>query len=89
MIAASDYIKTYADQIRPFIKDSYTTLGTDGFGRSDSRKKLRHFFEVDSNFIVLASLTALYQQGEIEKTVLAEAIKQLDIHADKANPART
>ena len=89
VIAASDYIKTYGDQVRPFIKDSFTTLGTDGFGRSDSREKLRHFFEVDRKFIVLAALTALQEQGEIEKTVLAQAIEQLEINSEKANPARS
>lgn len=89
VIAASDYIKTYADQIRAFIKDSYTTLGTDGFGRSDSREKLRHFFEVDRKFIVLSALTALQEQGKIENTVLVQAIEKLEINPEKNNPART
>ncbi len=88
VITATDYLKSYGDQIRSFVSDSYTTLGTDGFGRSDSREKLRHFFEVDRKFVVLAALTALYEQGDIENTLLAEAIEKLGINADKANPAK-
>ena len=89
VIAASDYIKTYGDQILGFIKDRFTSLGTDGFGRSDSREKLRHFFEVDRKFIALAALTALHERGDIKNTVLAQAIEQLDINTEKANPAKS
>ena len=66
MIAATDYMKTFADQIRPFIpKDrTYRVLGTDGFGRSDSRAKLRHFFEVNRYFVAIAALKALADHGE-------------------------
>jgi pyruvate dehydrogenase E1 component len=89
IVCATDYMKSYADQICPFVEDSFTALGTDGFGRSDSREKLRHFFEVDRKFIVLTALTALYEQGKIENTLLTKAIKHLEINVDKANPARS
>jgi len=85
VIAASDYIKSYADQIRNFIGDSYTTLGTDGFGRSDTREKLRHFFEVDRNFIVLAALKALHAQDKLSAETLQNAMTQLNIDSNKSN----
>ncbi len=86
VIAATDYIRSYSDQIRPFVKASYKTLGTDGFGRSDTRKKLRHFFEVDRYYIAVAALKALADEGSIEATVVSKAIKQYQIDADKPNP---
>ncbi len=88
VIAATDYIKNYAGQIRGFIQDTYTVLGTDGFGRSDSREQLRHFFEVDRKFIVLAALNALHEQGAIEVEVVERAIDQLKIDREKANPLK-
>ena len=57
VVAATDYIKAYADQIRPYIAGRYKVLGTDGFGRSDTRKKLRHFFEVDRYYVAVAAMT--------------------------------
>jgi pyruvate dehydrogenase E1 component len=88
MVAATDYIKTFADQIRPFTpKDRiYRVLGTDGFGRSDSRAKLRHFFEVNRYFVTVAALKALADQGEIKPKIAAEAIKKYGIDPEKANP---
>ena len=86
VIAASDYMRLYAEQIRPFIKAHYVTLGTDGYGRSDTRERLRHFFEVDAKFIVIATLSALAEQGEIEKSVVAGAIKRYGIDENKADP---
>jgi pyruvate dehydrogenase E1 component len=88
VVAASDYIKTFADQIRPFIpKDrAYRVLGTDGFGRSDSRAKLRHFFEVNRYFIVIAALKALADQGEGKAKAVADAIKKYGIDPEKADP---
>ena len=62
MIAATDYVRAYADLIRPFIPRTYVTLGTDGFGRSDTRENLRHFFEVDRYYIVVAALYALNER---------------------------
>jgi pyruvate dehydrogenase E1 component len=88
VIAASDYMKTFADQIRPFIpKDrAYRVLGTDGFGRSDSRAKLRHFFEVNRYFVAIAALKALVDQGEGKAKSVADAIKKYGIDPDKADP---
>jgi pyruvate dehydrogenase E1 component len=88
VVAASDYIKTFADQIRPFIPQgrSYRVLGTDGFGRSDSRAKLRHFFEVDRCFVTIAALRALMDSGEVKAKTVADAIKKYDINPDKADP---
>jgi pyruvate dehydrogenase E1 component len=88
VVAASDYIKTFADQIRPFVpKDrTYRVLGTDGFGRSDSRSKLRHFFEVNRCFVAIAALKALADQGEVKAKTVAEAIKKYGIDPEKADP---
>jgi pyruvate dehydrogenase E1 component len=88
IVAASDYIKTFADQIRPFIPQgrSYRVLGTDGFGRSDSRAKLRHFFEVDRCFVAISALRALMDSGEVKPKTVAEAIKKYGINPDKADP---
>jgi pyruvate dehydrogenase E1 component len=88
VVAASDYLKTFADQIRPFIpKDrSYRVLGTDGFGRSDSRAKLRHFFEVNRYFVAIAALKALADQGEGKAKTVADAIKKYGIDPEKADP---
>jgi pyruvate dehydrogenase E1 component len=88
VVAASDYIKTFAEQIRPFVpKDrAYRVLGTDGFGRSDSRSRLRHFFEVNRCFVAIAALKALADQGEIKPKVVADAIKKYGIDPEKADP---
>ncbi|MCH9756913.1 MAG: pyruvate dehydrogenase (acetyl-transferring), homodimeric type [Gammaproteobacteria bacterium] len=87
VIAATDYMRAYADQIRPFIDAPYVTLGTDGYGRSDTRQKLRHFFEVDAKFIVLAALKALVDTGELPESTVTDAIKRYHINPDKLNPA--
>lgn len=86
VIAATDYIKTYADQIRNFIPGTYSVLGTDGFGRSDSRKKLREFFEVNCYYIVIAALKALADEGNIPLSKVSNAIKKYNIDPDKPNP---
>jgi pyruvate dehydrogenase E1 component len=88
VIAASDYMKTFADQIRPFVpKDrTYRVLGTDGFGRSDSRARLRHFFEVNRYFVAIAALKALADQGEGKAKSVADAIKKYGIDPEKADP---
>lgn len=86
VIAATDYMRSYADQIRPFVLAPFIVLGTDGYGRSDTRKQLRHFFEVDSKFIVLAALDALAQQGDLPKSVVTDAMKRYGIDADKPDP---
>lgn len=86
VIAATDYMRLYADQIRPFVEAPFITLGTDGYGRSDTRERLRHFFEVDAKFIVMAVLHALLKQGDITKNTLTDAMKKYGIDADKCDP---
>ena len=85
-VAATDYIKTFPDQIREFVPGPYTVLGTDGFGRSDTREKLRHFFEVDRYYVVVAALKALADQAQIPATRVSEAIKKYNIDPDKPDP---
>ncbi len=86
VIAATDYIRSYADQIRPFISRSYTVLGTDGFGRSDTRERLRQFFEVDRYHIVVAALYALVKEGALPASQLTAALKKYKIDPEKQNP---
>lgn len=86
VIAATDYMRIYADQIRPFVPNRYVTLGTDGYGRSDTRVKLRHFFEVDAKFIVLSALNALVAEGTLEKSKVVDAMKRYNINPDKLDP---
>ncbi len=85
-IAATDYMKTVADQIRQWVPGPYTTLGTDGFGRSDSRAELRRFFEVDRHYVVVASLKALADEGKIDKNTVSKAMEAFGIDPEKSNP---
>ncbi|MGA7981917.1 MAG: pyruvate dehydrogenase (acetyl-transferring), homodimeric type [Chromatiaceae bacterium] len=85
-VAATDYIRTYADQIRPYVPRRYLVLGTDGFGRSDTRSQLRRFFEVNRFYIAVAALKALADEGEIPAAVPASAIAKYRIDAEKPNP---
>jgi pyruvate dehydrogenase E1 component len=85
-IAATDYIKNYADQVRAFVPGSYRVLGTDGFGRSDSRANLRKHFEVDANYVAFAALYELHKAGDLDAKTLKKAMKELEIDADKINP---
>jgi pyruvate dehydrogenase E1 component len=86
IVAATDYIRTYADQIRPYCPRRYVALGTDGFGRSDMRSQLRKFFEVNRFYIAVAALKALADEGEIPSATVAEAIAKYRIDPDKPNP---
>jgi pyruvate dehydrogenase E1 component len=86
IVAATDYVRLYADQIRPFVNRRYVTLGTDGFGRSDTREKLRNFFEVDRRWVTLAALKALADEGAIDRSKVAEAILKYGIDVNKPNP---
>jgi pyruvate dehydrogenase E1 component len=87
VIAATDYVKTYADQIRAFMPaQHYSVLGTDGFGRSDTRRALRRFFEVDRNYVAVAALKALADQEAIPRAKVADAIKRYGIDAEKPSP---
>ncbi len=86
VVIATDYMKNYAEQMRKYIEQPLTVLGTDGFGRSDSREALRSFFEVDRYFITVAALKSLADQGSIKHSVVSEAIKSFGIDPEKANP---
>ncbi|MGR3399559.1 MAG: pyruvate dehydrogenase (acetyl-transferring), homodimeric type [Paracoccus sp. (in: a-proteobacteria)] len=86
VIAATDYMKNYAEQIRAFVPGRYTVLGTDGFGRSDSRVNLRRFFEVDANHIAAAAMVDLFREGAIDEATLREALAKYDIDGAKPNP---
>ncbi|BEU04702.1 pyruvate dehydrogenase E1 component [Agarivorans sp. OAG1] len=85
-IAATDYMKQYAEQVRAYVPGSYKVLGTDGFGRSDSRENLRRHFEVNADYIVVAALTELAKAGTLDKKVVSEAIAKYDIDTNKTNP---
>jgi pyruvate dehydrogenase E1 component len=85
-IAATDYVRAYADQIRAFMPGHYTVLGTDGFGRSDTRANLRRHFEVDRYYIAHAAIAALAKDGKMTGKDVARAIKQYKIDPEKANP---
>jgi pyruvate dehydrogenase E1 component len=88
VIASTDYMKSFADQIRPFVPKgrSFRVLGTDGFGRSDSRDKLRYHFEVNQHWVTVAALKALADEGTIKPAVVADAIKKYGLDPNKPNP---
>ena len=86
VIAATDYVKLFADQIRAYVPQSYTVLGTDGYGRSDSREALRKHFEVDRYYIAVAALSALVEEGSISAKTINSAIKKYGIDPEKNNP---
>jgi pyruvate dehydrogenase E1 component len=85
-VASTDYVRNFADKIREFVPGKYITLGTDGFGRSDYRKALREFFEVNRYYVAVAALKGLADQGLIEANVVADAIIKYGINTNKANP---
>jgi len=86
VIAATDYMKAHAEQLRQFIPRRYAVLGTDGYGRSDTRERLRRFFEVSREFVVLAALKALVDEGALKAAVVVEAMQALGISPDKVDP---
>ncbi len=86
VIAASDYVKAYAEQVRAFVPMAFHVLGTDGFGRSDSRPTLRRHFEVDANHIAAAAMVALYREGTVDRATLETALKIYEIDGTKPNP---
>jgi pyruvate dehydrogenase E1 component len=85
VVAASDYVRMYANQVRPFIERRYVVLGTDGYGRSDTRKNLRRFFEVDRYYVAVAALAALADDGELPRSKVEEAVKKYGIDTAKPN----
>ena len=86
-VAVSDQMKMVPDQIAPWVPGGLTTLGTDGFGRSDTRPALRRFFEIDAEMTAIATLYALQQRGAVDANVVAKAIKDLGVDPEKAHPA--
>jgi len=86
VIAATDYTHDFAEKIRPWVSGTYSTLGTDGFGRSDTREELRSFFEVNRNHIAYTTVVELVKAGDLPKTAVAKALKAYKIDADKADP---
>jgi pyruvate dehydrogenase E1 component len=86
VIASTDYVRALVDQIRAFVPQRFVVLGTDGFGRSDTREKLRHFFEVDRYWTTVAALSALADEGTIERKVVADALKKYNLDPSKPNP---
>ena len=88
VIAATDYVKSFADQIRAFVPRRYRVLGTDGYGRSDYRRNLRRFFEVDRHYVAVAALASLAEDGTIPAVTVADAISRYDIDPGKPDPSR-
>ena len=88
IVVSTDYMRTYAEQVRAFVPKgrSYKVLGTDGYGRSDTRAKLREFFEVDRHYVAVAALKSLADEGKIKPSVVAEAIAKYGINPEKPNP---
>ena len=86
VIASTDYMKSFAEQIQRFVPNKFVALGTDGFGRSDSREALRDFFEVDRRYVVVAALKALSDEGKLPAAKVAEAVKKYKLDANKPNP---
>lgn len=85
-VAVSDNIRTVPDQIAPWVPGGLTTLGTDGFGRSDTRARLRRFFEVDAECLTLATLHALARRGAVDRKLVARALRDLDLDPEKVHP---
>jgi pyruvate dehydrogenase E1 component len=86
VIATTDYMRNYAEQVRKYIPNRYEVLGTDGFGRSDSRAALRDFFEVDANYVTIATLKALVDEGKMDASIVTDAIKKYGVDIKKLNP---
>lgn len=86
VIASTDYVRAFAEQIRAYVPSSYTVLGTDGFGRSDTRENLRSFFEVNRYHIVIAALKALVDAGDLEASKVEVALAKYNINSDKIEP---
>jgi pyruvate dehydrogenase E1 component len=88
IVVSTDYMRTFAEQVRAFVPKgrSYKVLGTDGFGRSDSRAKLREFFEVNRHYVTVAALKSLSDEGAISASVVAQAITKYGINPNKPNP---
>jgi pyruvate dehydrogenase E1 component len=89
VVVATDYIRNYAEQVRRHVPRRFEVLGTDGFGRSDYRAKLRRFFEVDRHYVAVAALKALADEGAVKPALVAEAIAKYQLDAERVDPWRT
>ena len=87
VIASTDYMKSFAEQIQRFVPNQFVALGTDGYGRSDSREALRDFFEVDRYYVVVSALKALSDEGKLPAEKVAEAVKKYKLNPNKPNPS--
>ena len=85
-VVSSDYVKMVSEQIGPYVPGPYYALGTDGFGRSDTRENLRHFFEVDRYYIVLTAIRALALDGKLDMSKADEVMKKYDLNPEKPSP---
>jgi pyruvate dehydrogenase E1 component len=88
VVAATDYVRTFAESIRPYVPGPYTVLGTDGYGRSDWRRTLRSFFEVDRHHVAVAALKSLADQGAVEPSVVQDAIDRYELEVEVESPWR-
>ena len=88
VVAVSDYVKLVAEQISPYIKCPFVALGTDGFGRSETREKLREFFEIDRHYITMTALESLKNEGLIEKKIVKQSIMKYKLDPEKPNPIK-
>jgi len=88
IVACSDYVKLVSEQISPYIDCDFTSIGTDGFGRSSSRDELRDFFEIDKFYITLAAVNALYKQGKVDAKLVEKVINTYNIDSNKLNPLK-
>ncbi|MEM8593804.1 MAG: hypothetical protein AAGF06_03165 [Pseudomonadota bacterium] len=86
VIAATDYMKAFPDMLRPYIDRPYVSLGTDGYGRSDTRKKLREFFEVDCNYICVTALKLMADEAMVDTSVVLTAIERYGIDPERPDP---
>jgi pyruvate dehydrogenase E1 component len=86
VVASTDYLRLFADQIRPYVRQRYRVLGTDGYGRSDYRRALRRHFEVDRHYVAVAALAALAADGAVPASTVADAISRYGVDADTVNP---
>ena len=86
MVASTDYIRAFADQVRQWVPGSYRVLGTDGYGRSDYRRSLRRFFEIDRHYVAIAALSELADEGVVDRARVQEAIERYQIDPDAPMP---
>jgi pyruvate dehydrogenase E1 component len=87
IVAVTDFMKAVPDQVAPWVPGTFSVLGTDGFGRSDSRATLRRFFETDTGHVVFATLSALIREGRLDPSAIDDAVRRYEIDPEVRNPA--